>query len=358
VKAKKPRQFGKIIAAVADTTRNARQGEDAMIDLIVSAFGAKPADNKRLETLARNLLPSHATRLRRMGRASVCEAEHLAERAYLVEEAGRQRRARAARHRHNAYGPPMAQRQEYEGTVNIAGRPGAPSRGGYRPAKDLANLANLTEMQRKFAAEFIGRPLGPITVWPIGAGSPRVVDLGRLWSSVASRSKTVEQQMKQAAALMKQFEAKSKECARLLSDAAAAGVTDKAVARRLRTQAIDAAKAADQFRRQAKKFGDDAYSNVRNAFWSEVHRQPDLVEHFTKNMGLQFLSDGPRGLRGAPFYQLPAGGREGLTLEHFARRSDDPRLAVEPGNLIVSPTTENVLLNEAIRNYAPQQFSR
>jgi hypothetical protein len=353
MKGRKPGQFGRLIAAVAAAERGARDKEEVLVDIMVSAFGAKPRDKKRLESLVRRLLPDHAASLRQAGRAPLCQAELEAEAAFLIEEFGRQRRARAASHRLNAYKPPLAERREFDGTVNV-GEPGARLPDGYRLERDLFNLAKLTDKQRQFALEFIGRPLGPITVWPPGAASPRVVDLAQIWSSIANRSKAATNQIAKAKALMDGFEAKSKECARLLGEAANA---DPVRAKLLRAQANEAGQAADLLRKQAKQFGDAAYNNVRSAFWREVHRQPDLVEHLTKNMGLQFLSDGPNGVRGAPFFTLPDGRKEGLTLEHFARRNDDPRLSIDPGNLIVSPTTENVLWNEAYRTYTPAEFT-
>lgn len=324
-----------------------------MIDLIVDAFGAPPGEKNLLEGLAKTLLMGQRARLRRMARAPLCAAELRAETTHLIEEAGRQRRSRAAKYRPNAYQPPMATRTELDGTVNIAGTKKRPSREGYLLKKDLVNILKLSQKQRHFAAELIGRPLGAITVWPPGAASPRVLDLAEMWRKVAARSQAVTRHMAKASSLMVAFETKSKECARLLAEAHVAKQAGAlAKSRDISKKAIEAANAADKLRREAKDSGDDAYALVRNAFWNEAHKQPDLIAHLKENLGLKFLSDGPNATRGAPYYELP-GGKEGLTLEHLTRRNDDPRLTVEPGNLIVSPTTENVLLNEAIRNGSP-----
>jgi hypothetical protein len=352
----KPRLFGKIIAAAVDSAHHAARDEERMVGLLVEAFGAQPEEIKRLEKLAKTVLTSQRQRLRAIARAPICAAELESEVAHLIEEAGNQRRARAAKYRRTTYEPPLAKRTEFGATPQPDGTPLQPLPDGYRADKDLSVLAGLTEKQRYFAQEFIGRPLGPITVWPPGAASPRVVDLAQMWSVAAARSEAVTAHLNKAKTLMEAFEAKSKESARLLGEARAAqNAGQTALAATLRAQVIEAANLADVLRRNAKKSGDAAYGLVRNAFWKQVHSQPDLVAHFKTNMNLQFLTDEAGATRGVPFLDVQ-GRREGLTLEHLTRRNDDPRLAIEPGNLIVSPYTENVLLNEAVRRWTPLEW--
>ena len=363
--------LGRIIASTTETSGRIKS-KDRMIVLIDDLFVPLPGEKKTLEDLARKLLPEQAARLRGLDKAPRCDAQFVAEAADLREVVDRQRRARAKKHKPDAYRPLDA--KEYEGLVDIAGRPNAPSSYGYLLIKDLSVRARLTDRQVHFAAKFFGHKLGVITVWPPGAASSRDFDLAEMWRKVRDRDlrpprsnggtdgkpqqiSAVQWNMAHAINLLPEYVSKSNECAKLLAAADAAarsGATAKAL--ELRNLATVAAVKADAILKKAKALSDAAYNNVRNRFWAEVHKNPDLVAHFEINMGLRFVSDGATGKRGAPFYELPGGKKEYLTLDHRQRRRDNPWLAVDEANLDVSPSFENSPMLELIRKYVSPRW--
>jgi hypothetical protein len=351
------RRAGLSIRAVNALSRKAAR-EERMIELMIDAFGASAQEKKKLEQMVRSLFPESIARLRRRARAPKSVAEMASENVHLIEEMGHQRRARAAKWEKGG-GPPQATRLEHEGEVAITGKfgeRGDPSPNGYLLEKDLVSRAKLTKEQVSLLQEFIGRPLGVISVWPKGFGPPTGVDLAEMWNKAAARSGAAQTHIAEAGRIMATYEAKVRESFRLLDEAdaaARAGQTGKVAS--LRTAHEAAAVAADQLRRDAKTFGDKAYGLVREMFWNDARRNPELVAHFEQNMGLKFRRDALGKPIGAPYLDLGS-RREGLTLEHMVRRNDDPRLAITLENLSVSPWTENVLLNEAIRANSPLEW--
>jgi hypothetical protein len=353
------RPAGRIFLTASKVSNRASR-EERLIEIMVDAFGASPEEKKQLEDMVRALLPESIARLRRQARAPRSMAEMASEYALLVEEMGRQRRARAANWSRNG-GPPQARRTEYEGTASLTGQDfefgkvGAPSPGGYTLEKDLIHRAKLTEEQVFLLREFVGRPLGVISVWPKGFGAPIGVDLAEMWNKAAARSGAAQGHLNNAKRIMTDFEAEVRNGTRLMEQAdAAARAGHNAEAAALGAAYRASATAADALRRNAKTCGDRAYSNVRDMFWNDVHRNPDLIAHFEQNMGLKFRRDSLGRPTGTPYLDL-GNGREGLTLEHMIRRNDDPRLAITAENLVVSPWTENVMLNEGLRSSMPLQ---
>ncbi len=354
------RRAGLSIRAANELARKAAR-EERVMELMIEAFGATAEEKKRLEQMVRALFPESIARMRRRARAPKSAAEMASEHFHLVEEKGVQRRARAAKWRPGG-GPPQATRLEHEGKVALTGQDfewgkvGKPSPGGYLLEKELVHRANLTKEQVFLLQEFLGRPLGVISVWPKGFGAPKAVDLAEMWNKAAARSGAARRHIAEANSIMGTYEAKVREGLRLKEEAeAAARAGQKGKEAALRAANDAAATAADQLRRNAKTAGDKAYRLVRDLFWDDVHRNPELIAHFEHNMGLKFRRDALGRPTGAPYLDL-GNSREGLTLEHMVRRNDDPRLAITPENLSVSPWTENVLLDEAIRANSPLEW--
>ena len=341
--------------------------EERIIEIMIDAFGASADEKKKLDALVRSLFPESIARLRRRARAPKSVAEMASETAHLIEEMGRQRRARAAKWKKWG-GPPQATRLEHEGVVDIAGQPakhapdgsllepGKPSPDGYLLEKDLVHLAKLTKDQVFLLQELIGRPLGVISIWPKGFGPPTGVDLAEMWNKAAARSGAAQSHIAKANSLMIAYETEVRESFRLLDEsgaAARAGRMNDAATLKARHEA--SAAAADRLRRSAKTFGDNAYNRVREMFWDDVRRNPDLVAHFEQTLGLKFRRDAAGRPTGVPYLDL-SNRREVLTLEHMVRRNDDPRLAITPENLSISPWTENVLMSEALRANSPLEW--
>ena len=126
--------------------------EELMIQLLVDSLGASAGEIKKLEQVVRKLFPGSIARLRRRARAPRSAAEMASENFHVREEAGRQRRARAAKYRPGG-GPPQATRLEHQGEVALTGtdfqygKVGKPSPNGYLLEKDLVRRANLSEEQ-------------------------------------------------------------------------------------------------------------------------------------------------------------------------------------------------------------------
>lgn len=103
-------------------------------------------------------------------------------------------------------------------------------------------------------------------------------------------------------------------------------------------------------RARAKKVGDANYNWCRGEFWAQVREQmktnPALKQAFL-DLGVKF---GP-GKKTVPYWELPNGTRELLTLEHIEQRQDNPTRSIDGSNLIFSPANENSHTLEAIRRY-------
>jgi hypothetical protein len=124
-------------------------------------------------------------------------------------------------------------------------------------------------------------------------------------------------------------------------------------AAKLNQSASRLATEADRLRSKAAARGRSAYNLVRSGFWRRVNDDKALVHTMKTEFGLQFrektLGDAIV-TRGAPHFPAGPDGRvEGMTLEHFNRVSDEPRSALDPRILYLSPSTENTQLNEMIR---------
>lgn len=347
------REIGVTLRMLTDT-RNFTRSEQEIMALLVKSFGANPNTLKKLEELLHRCIASNAKHLRSQGRLPRLPAELEREVIDLVNEAGRQRRAQARKWK-TTRDIPTAQRIEYDGHVDIAGTVTAPSPDGYLFSKDLAHRAGLFDeagyklskaarIRRKKLMEFFGRGLNDVVARIRVNGTLVTHNLGDIWTRVANRSAAVQRHMAQATAFMTKFEAKVLESLDLLEAAEAAERAGRAAEGQvLRARHRAAATEADRLRRTAKTSGDKAYNLVRNAFWDEVRSIPELANWLRDELGLALRDTG------APALLLEGGEREIVSLEHFVRRNDDPRLAVAVGNLEFSPLHENTMFLEAIR---------
>jgi hypothetical protein len=103
----------------------------------------------------------------------------------------------------------------------------------------------------------------------------------------------------------------------------------------------------------------EVYDLWRGRFWTRVsnaiQRDAELRQQFA-GAGLEF---DPTDKSKAPFWRLPNGTTESLTVDHFASRiQDDPTRCVDEANLMLSPSRENTRTNEAVRNYDQFQTAR
>lgn len=96
------------------------------------------------------------------------------------------------------------------------------------------------------------------------------------------------------------------------------------------------------------------FDRWRGRFWRRVRKQIDGPAPLDPGLKKLFAAAGlefPVDKRGAPFWRLPDGTRELLTVDHFQFRiMDDPTRCIEPRNLVFSPKSENSGPLEAIRD--------
>lgn len=102
---------------------------------------------------------------------------------------------------------------------------------------------------------------------------------------------------------------------------------------------------------EARKLARRNYENYRRRFWKKVRADKQLREMFEK-AGMSF--DGRPG--SAPYWQLPGGGIERLTLEHKDRVMDVPWKSIDPDNFLLVPARENSNMLEFLRGKDPFQI--
>ena len=95
---------------------------------------------------------------------------------------------------------------------------------------------------------------------------------------------------------------------------------------------------------EARKVARKMYDNYRRRFWGAVYADDGLNE-LIKGMGAQLPKRG-----NTPYFILPNGKKEYITLDHKMRILDDPSIAVDSGNFQFSLGRENSVLLEFIRN--------
>jgi len=103
-------------------------------------------------------------------------------------------------------------------------------------------------------------------------------------------------------------------------------------------------------RAEARRLARRTYENYRNRFWRRVRRHPELVR-MLRDAGLTF-EGGPTS---APFWRLPNGTKEILSLEHTDRVTDAPWRAIEGTGMRMVPARENSRSLEYIREADPFQ---
>jgi len=99
---------------------------------------------------------------------------------------------------------------------------------------------------------------------------------------------------------------------------------------------------------------EQVYGQWRDRFWTAVRTQMKSdagLKAMFDDAGLEF-----GGASGAPFWTMPDGRRQILTIDHFdVRLSDDPTRCVDIANLALSPSRENSVNLEGLRNKDPFQ---
>jgi hypothetical protein len=320
-----------------------RKKQAQMIHLMVEAIDAGKQELKVLEKQAANILSGFTSKLRKAKRAPISKAALDWDSNMLKDAARRRRSAYNAKKSSPKKDIPTAQYQEHTGPVDLVGK------GGYSRLTDITELLNLTKEQRKRAREFVGRPLGKLTLRDAKGNVQRVVDLAAMWKQAAERSAAAKRAMDVVKKLMASSDAKLHASKQFLRQADSANLAhNKSLENMLRQNAERAAEEANILRKKAAVQGDKAYKNVRNIFWRDVRADVQLCEHI-ESMGLTFNMSGNERV-GAPYFKI-GNFKERMTMEHFRRKSDDPRKAIDRENLIVSESTENSLLNEPIRKH-------
>lgn len=108
---------------------------------------------------------------------------------------------------------------------------------------------------------------------------------------------------------------------------------------------------------EARKFARDAiYAPWLRRFLRRLRKRVDADPSFASmftDAGLQFDPDKKNT---APFWLLPNGTRQELTVDHITRVQDDPTRCVDPTNMQFSPRNENSHWLELIRNNDPFQL--
>ncbi len=95
---------------------------------------------------------------------------------------------------------------------------------------------------------------------------------------------------------------------------------------------------------EARALARDAYDSYRNRFWQRVRRHPELLQ-MLRDAGL-VLEGGPTT---APFWRLPNGTKEVLSIEHTDRVADSPWRAIDGSGMRMVPARENSRMLEFIR---------
>lgn len=101
---------------------------------------------------------------------------------------------------------------------------------------------------------------------------------------------------------------------------------------------------------EARRLARRTYDSHRRSFWRRVRRHPDLMQ-MLNDAGLRF-EGGPTT---APFWRLPNGTKEVLSLEHTERVKNVPWRAVVGRHIRMVPLRENFRMLEFIRETDPFQ---
>lgn len=337
-----PRLIRSLVAFSSGIPLGAKK-QDQMIDLMVDAIGATKQERKQAEKLAANLLSGFSTALRAKKRVPLSKAA-LAWDSKALRDRVRQRKSKLARGGGSNYDPYRG-KAEYTGQVDLVGK------GGYSLFTEIAELLELSKKQIRRARELVGRPLGKVALRDSRSRIRRVVDLAQMWDRAAAQSAAAAQQIESAKSLMSASSAKRLESTQALRQADKAKLAGNgALESTLRQDAKRAEEAANRLRAEAAEEGSRAYRNVARLFWADVHADAQLCEYL-ESLGLTFTMHGSQR-SGVPYFKI-GNSKERMTLEHFSRRSDDPARSIDSSNLIVSPSTENSILNELIRKFDP-----
>jgi hypothetical protein len=103
---------------------------------------------------------------------------------------------------------------------------------------------------------------------------------------------------------------------------------------------------------EAYELAASAYNRVRRGFWRRVQGD-DTMRQAIEAAGLRFDRPGT-----APYLVRADGSKVIVTLEHLARKVDDPLRAVDPENLLLSLKPENTVYMEAIRRETRKALER
>jgi len=102
---------------------------------------------------------------------------------------------------------------------------------------------------------------------------------------------------------------------------------------------------------EARELARTNYDNYRDRFWTRVRNNPRL-RGMLEEAGLEF----PEGSRNAaPFWRLPDGSRETLSLDHTSRVTDAPWMSTDASELRMVTARENSSMLEFIRDNDPFQ---
>ncbi len=331
-----------------------------MIDLIVDAIGAPPRRKQALEKLAGQLIRTHASSLRALGRAPKHAAQIAQEREALLR-----RVIEAGRERPNY----LAKKEEFSGKVDFNRRDQAPRPGDYDPQRPPESVLEPDARQRRLMAqrqraadEVVGRKLERATL-QLADGT--VVQLAAVWRRAAhaalndtmaigkQSALTLRAHMARVDELMRSFDAQLRRADARLKEADRLALQgDRSAAQTARAQAEAALRDATRLKRQAYGIGERVYDKVRDAFWAQVRSDPRLLRHFENELGLHFRLGADGRPTGVPQY-LEDGRPVKVSIEHDLRKFDDPRLVIDERNLTLAPLSENSRTLEAIRADTP-----
>ena len=101
---------------------------------------------------------------------------------------------------------------------------------------------------------------------------------------------------------------------------------------------------------EARRLARRTYDGYRGRFWRRVRRHPELMQ-MLQDAGLEFEG----GRTTAPFWRLPNGTKELLSIEHTERVTDAPWRSVDGTGMRMVPARENSRMLEFIREADPFQ---
>jgi hypothetical protein len=122
-------------------------------------------------------------------------------------------------------------------------------------------------------------------------------------------------------------------------------------ARRERATVRELARGSDAQRERARTLAREAFDRLRPMFWRRVVNDPQ-TRAILARAGFVVPAAGR-----VPYYNMPGGRREYLTLDHNERLADAPGMAIEGANLTFALGRENSGMLEALRD-APFEQAR